>query len=283
MLVSSISPGNIALEYIERRVADNNYSYSPPLPLCPHTRKDTIGLLLLLDEYAPNGSLLTIRNTDISKRPANTPEEADYAKFCDEAKIITGIGTQDAMRKNLFVDFHRMGFINRYNRNGDEVEPLVHSNIRYVSLSKQGLKLINAKDLEEQFFIFSKGVDATLGGHINLLLEIFRNTEYKINNISTYEYMFFVSAVHSNTAFSITIQQCADFIRAYRALARGQQKGVIDILKDKMQPRNYTGNKIDKRDFHNWWNKAEQLFSVITQTVYFKQRYGKLVSRDCVM
>jgi hypothetical protein len=212
----AISPGNTALEFLDKRIADDNYRGDESSQHNRYTKEKVIAILKLLDKYAPNGTLLTIRNTDISKRPANTLEEADYARFCIEAKTVTEIGTQDAMRKNLFVDFHRMGFINRYNRNGKRVEPFTHSNIRYVSLSKQGLKLINATDLEEQFFIFSKGVDAMLGGYINLLLEIFRNSEYKIDSITTYEYMFFVSAVQSNTAFRITTQEC---VVIYRLIA----------------------------------------------------------------
>jgi len=31
---------------------------------------------------------MTIRTTDISKRPINTPEEYLYASFCDKAKEV---------------------------------------------------------------------------------------------------------------------------------------------------------------------------------------------------
>jgi hypothetical protein len=184
------------------------------------------------------------------------------------------------MRKNYFVDFHRMGFINRYNRNGEKVNPWEQSNIKYVSLSKQGIKLIKTVDLEEQFFIFSKGVDAMLGGYINLLLEIFRTPEYEIKNITIYEYMFFISAIQSKTTFEIDTTKCVEYIRTYRTLSRGQRKGVVDILKEQMQPKNYKGNKTDKRDFGNWKNKADQVFSIFVQTVYFEKRDDKLVPRE---
>jgi hypothetical protein len=276
-IVCSISPSNDALVFIDKRIADNNYRGSWSSQHNRYTMDDVVKILKLLDKYAPNGVLITIRNTDISKRPHNTREEATYAQFCDEAKQITGIGTQDAMRKNLFVDFHRMGFINRYNRNRECVVPLVHSNIKYISLSKQGLKLIRENNIENQYFIYSKGVDSLLKGYINLLLEILRNSDYGIDHVTIYEFMFFVSAIHTNTTFNITTQECVEYIKIYRTLSTVQKRNVIDALKTQMVPSNYDGTKTDKRDFHNWWNKAQQVFSILTQTIYFEQREEKLV------
>jgi len=59
-----------------------------------------------------------------------------------------------------------------------------------------------------------------------------------------------------------------------------QKKAVIETLKDKLKPKNYIGNKLNKRDFHNWLNKAEQIYSILDQTVYFEVRGELLVLRD---
>jgi hypothetical protein len=119
-----------------------------------------------------------------------------------------------------------------------------------------------------------------LGGHINILLELFRNSDYNINDISHYEWMFFVSAVHTKTIFNISLQKCADLIRSYRNLSMSIRKSVVEVLKDKLVPENYEGDKTDKRDFHNWLNKAAQIFCVLVQTVYFDKRDNRLVSRE---
>ncbi|MDR2642099.1 MAG: hypothetical protein LBC74_04825 [Planctomycetaceae bacterium] len=47
-----------------------------------------------------------------------------------------------------------------------------------------------------------------------------------------------------------------------------------------MQPKNYSGNKTKKRDFHNWKNKVEQVFSLIKQTIYFEQRKDDIFPRE---
>jgi hypothetical protein len=276
----AISPGNAALEFIVNRIADDNYRGDVSSEHNRFTMENVITILMILDKYAPNGSLMKIRTTDISKRSMNTQEEMTFAQFCTEVVSRINKGRQDAMRKNYFVDFHRMGFIDRYNKKEKLIAPYKRSSIGFVSLSKQGEKLINAIDLEEQFFIFSKGIDLMLGGHINILLEIFRSPEYNIDTLTIYEYMFFVSAVHANATFKIDTQECIDYINLYRALSRGQQSAVVQRLKEKMKPENYSGDKTDKRDFSNWKNKAQQLFSVITQTIYFEQRDSKLVPRE---
>ncbi|MDR2345051.1 MAG: hypothetical protein LBE18_03205 [Planctomycetaceae bacterium] len=225
---------------------------------------------------------MRIRDTDISKRQQNSPEEEIYAKFCEEVKNKIGVGTQDAMRKNLFVDFHRMGFINRYDKNKNNIEPLKKGNIKFVSLSSQGKKLITETDLQNRLFIFSKGLDFLLGGYINILLEIFHSKVYKINEISIYEFMFFVSAVNTNTCFNINTDECVQLMKAYRTLSRIQCRGVITYLQDLMQPKNYSGDKTKQRDFHNWKNKAEQVFSLIKQTVYFEQRDNNIIPKEII-
>jgi hypothetical protein len=276
----AISHGNEALEFLANRIADDNYRGDVSSQHNRYTKDDVILILTLFNKYAPNGSLMKIRTTDISKRPANNPDEKTFALFCTEVAAKIHKGRQDAMRKNYFVDFHRMGFIARYNKDKKTIAPFETGKIKYVSLTKQGQKLISATDLEEQFFIFSKGIDSMLGGYINILLEIFRSAEYNIDTLTIYEHMFFVSAIHANTVFEIDTQKCIDYINLYRTLSRGQQNAVVKLLKDKMQPQNYSGNKTDKRDFGNWKNKAQQLFYVIRQTVYFEQRDNKLVPRE---
>ncbi|GAA9666571.1 hypothetical protein HpVH11_08430 [Helicobacter pylori] len=62
--------------------------------------------------------LLQILTTDMSKRPSNIIGEEVYAKvvdnICKSEMLQDNLGkknqvTQDSLRKNLFVDMHRMG------------------------------------------------------------------------------------------------------------------------------------------------------------------------------
>ena len=114
MPVNNINPGNKALEFIDSRIRDEKYRGSPSSEHNRYVMTQIINILVLLDKYAPYPNLMAIRTTDISKRSENNPDEFLYAQFCNEAKQKAGIGTQDAMRKNLFVDLHRAGLIKRY-------------------------------------------------------------------------------------------------------------------------------------------------------------------------
>jgi len=220
---------------------------------------------------------MTIRTTDISKRPENNFEEFTYAQFCNEAKQKAGIGTQDAMRKNLFVDLHRMGLIIRYDKNKEITDPFSKQQVKFVSISNQGLRLIEAKNILDKYFIFSKGIDSLVGGYIDIILDILRDKEYEIDKISIYEYMFFVSAIGTESNFNINTDKAVELIKEYRNLTPIQRKSVIETLKVELNPKNYTGSKKNKRDFHNWHNKIAQVYYLLNQTVYFEVRGEQLV------
>ena len=270
--LQNINQGNESLRFIEKRVADDRYRGSWSSQHNRYTMDQVYKILNLLDKYAPSSQLMRIRNTDITKRPENVPEEYVYAEFCDKAKSVVGIGTQDAMRKNLFVDLHRMGLIKRFNKHKIAIDPFASSNILYVSLSEQGLRFINAKNILDRYFIFSKGLDNLLGGYIEI---IFKILEYAgLDRISLYEFMFFVSAINTGTSFNLSYTECVEYIKSFRRLTSIQRRAVIDKMKDVMKPENYAGNKTNKRDFHNWQNKAEQVFFLLGQAVYFDVRSG---------
>ena len=155
MSITNINKGNKALEFIDSRIKDEKYRGAPSSEHNRYVMTQIIDILILLDKYAPNQNLMTIRTIDISRRPENSPDEFVYAQFCNETKQKAGIGTQDAMRKNLFVDMHRMGLIGRYNKHKEPTNPFSRQHVQYVSISSQGLKLIKAKNILDKYFIFS--------------------------------------------------------------------------------------------------------------------------------
>ena len=278
--VSNINPGNEALKFIDARLLDDGYRGNWSSQHNRYTMEKVVKILRLFDKYAPDKRRMAIRTTDLSKRPENTPDERIYAQFCNDCKLAVGIGTQDAMRKNIFVDLHRMGLIVRYDAARYPIDPLARRKVKYVSLSDQGMKLIKAGKIEVEFFIFSKGVDKLLGGYISVLLDLLRDTELQLKNVTIYEFMFFVSAIGTEASFNIGRRQCIDLIKSYRSLSRIQRHSVVEVLKDKLKPENYSGSKTAKRDFHNWYNKAEQVYSILHQTVYFEVQDKKLVLKQ---
>jgi type II restriction enzyme len=137
--------------------------------------------------------------------------------------------------------------------------------------------LIEAKNILDKYFIFSKGIDSLIGGYIDIILDILRDKEYGIDKINIYEYMFFVSAIGTESSFNINTDKAIELIKEYRNLTPIQRKSVIETLKIELNPKNYSGTKKNKRDFHNWHNKIAQVYYLLNQTVYFEVRGEQLV------
>ncbi len=228
--VSSINPGNEALEFIDRRLADDKYRGSRSSQHNRFSMDKVITILNLLDKYAPNRELMQIRTMDMSKRPHNIPGEAAYARFCDEAKRSTGSGTQDAMRKNHFPDWHRMGLIVRYGGNQQPTDPYRSQPVKFVALSKQGFRLLRADGIDEKYYIYSSGLDKLLEGYITILLLLLRNKQFALKRVEIHEFMFFVSAIGTDSTFNIGFTDCVDLIHAYRSLGTAKRRSTVETL-----------------------------------------------------
>ena len=264
----AVSPDNKALQFLSKRIMSENYRGSRSSQHNRYTMDEVHAILKLLDEFVPDGGLMQMRTTDLSKRPQPLPGEYKYTQFCEQCARKLGKGTPDAMRKNLFPDFHRMGLINRYRADKSPVDPYDNGPKKYVSLSKMGLRFVRASSLLDRHFIFAKGVNELLEGRIDVLLTLFDTPEYGIKRISSYEYMFFVSAIGGDPEFQLTVKGAVDMICEFRALPGSQRHAVIDALKEDLTPKQNVP-KQQKRDFHNWHNKIQQIYYLLKQTRYF--------------
>jgi len=270
--VDQIDPSNFALKYIKNRIKSDDYRGNIG---SQHNRwdfKELEVVLTELDRFTTNGSLMQIRNADISKRPQNISGEENYARFCNSIKEKVGKGTQDSIRKNLFPDFARAGWIERFDTNQVKLDPYSKGSVKYVSLSKEGLKFLNSKSLDDRFFIFSKGVDNFLGGSINKIIHLISDPDFGLDYVDLLELTFFVSAVGSQSKdISLTLTECRDLIIEWRKLSKYQKIGVDAHLTKELVKNTNLSSKLMQRDFHNWINSAQQGFSLLKQTIYFEE------------
>jgi type II restriction enzyme len=125
--------------------------------------------------------------------------------------------------------------------------------------------------MKNRYFVFAKGLDFVFKGIIANLIEILR--EYK--KVSIYELMFFVTAIDISKdefSFAITQTEAIKPIKKFNLLSPTQKNAVIGMVKKELNPRNYSGNKTDKRDFHNWKNESQQIMTLLKETPYFEIR-----------
>jgi hypothetical protein len=268
--LNNFGASNESLKYLESRILDDNYRGDVSSQHNRWTFDDLVFVLEALEKHKGEGDLLKIRTTDKSKRAANLSEEFDFARFCDEVVSKIGKGTQDAMRKNWFVDWHRAGWIERYNNKKEFVAPYDRSQISYVKISEEGLKLLSKVSTRtDRYFIFSKGLDEMYNGTIGVLLDLFRN--YDIKYIDLQEFTYFVTGVSSNGSFAINRERCVELINAWRRLTPMERRNIDDYLSKLLVPNAAAVSKTEQRDYHNWINKTQQTFYLLKQTIYFEQ------------
>ncbi|MGL2620239.1 restriction endonuclease [Helicobacter pylori] len=176
------------------------------------------------------------------------------------------------MRKNLFVDMHRMGLIERYNKNKEPTNPYIQSNIKYISLTPLAIEFLNAQDLLRKNFCYTQALENLLQGFGAECREVMIELENHYLDIE--EMMFFVTFLNIE---NFTRSEIIEYVREYRSLSRIQKEKLKELVQNYCNPNHFNGNKLDKRDYHNWKNQAQQIFSLLEQSVFFETNKERLI------
>ncbi len=250
-----------------------------------HNRYDMDLIFTMINElYKIAGkNKMVIRTTDLKKRPANLPEEANYAIYVNNLSSKLGRCTQDSVRKNLFVDLHRMGLIERYNTKGAKLSPYKNGTKKYVRVSDLGLDFIeNTHTLLEKRLRYTRAIDTLTNGLADELLAIAELDGY----ITATEFQFFFSFCGKTlNKHRYTITELIEYIHEFRRLSKYQREHAVRIVKEYCDPKAFKGKKPDKRDFHNWLNETQQIFMLMGQTAYYELKNDTLkirVGKDSV-
>lgn len=268
--LSRIDPSKECLKFLEKRLSSDKYRGNQ---ISQHNRYDINVVKTMLKElYNISGDkLMQIRDTDLSKRPYNIAGEENYAIYVDKLNKNpnVGRGTQDSVRKNLFVDFNRMGFLNRYSSDKSLNIPGVKSSTKYVSLSELGKVFVETTNIFEESMLYSRGIDNLMQGITDDLLWIIMELE----KITEDEYTFFVSFVNIELdGIYYGKDQIINMVKEYRTLSRFTKEAVKNEVKEYCRPGEFAGNKTVQRDYHNWVNETQQVFMLLNQTVFFEER-----------
>lgn len=173
--IPKIDPSKKCLKFIVERIKSNNYR---GIHISQHNRYGKKEILIILQEiYNLAGSdLIQVRTTDLSKRPQNIDGEERYAELINNISLKISRGTQDSLRKNIFVDMNRMGLINRYNQNKEIANPFKRGTKKYISISNLGISLLKEKNIFSQNLLFTRALDNLLKGIgeevLNIALEL---------------------------------------------------------------------------------------------------------------
>lgn len=254
-------------KFLVERVASDDYR---GIQCSQHNRYDMDVIFTMIDElYKVAGKeKMIIRTADLKKRPINLPEEANYAIYVDNLSKKLGRCTQDSVRKNLFVDLHRMGLIERYKPDGTKLLPYENGTKKYVRISDLGLDFIDkSHTLFERKLRYTRAIDTLTKGLADELLSIVELD----GTITATEFQFFFSFCGEElNGHRYTTTELVEYIKEFRRLSRYQQECAVRVVKEYCDPKTFKGDKTNKRDFHNWLNETQQIFMLMSQTAYYE-------------
>lgn len=147
--ILQIDSSRECINFLVKRVQSDNYR---GLQISQHNRYTQKEILVILQEiYGLCGDrLLQIRTSDLSKRPYNIEGEEKYAELTTKIASKLGRCTQDSLRKNIFVDLHRMGLIDRFNAKKKQLNPFDNGTKKYIALTKFGIDFLQSTDIFTQ-------------------------------------------------------------------------------------------------------------------------------------
>jgi hypothetical protein len=261
--IKNIDPDNKFINYIIKRIQVNNYR---GIHVSQHNRYDL--------EYLKNiiQSIYDTVGSDVFEVPRGdykhdfTDDDLkskfkDYKNIVDNLKKNTDKGTYNSLKKNLFVDMNRAGLLLRYDKNMNVISG--KKGVFYAKLSDTAIRFLNA-NIIEQYRIFTDCLDKLFEGFLSEFVDLLYSSPYKDDEISIYEFMFIFSDLSIDNDTKIVL------LNEYRKLNQLKKDKLLDLIKKYANPDNFKGNKTNKRDFHNWKNETQQIFSLLGKTSYFQ-------------
>lgn len=237
---------------------------------------------IVLEKLLKFGGEIYHTTGDINESYIYKDKEIEFGKFLSainlELRKINCSVSDNVMRKIIFVNLQRMGLIDRFDKNGKICKiNKTYRNYRYVKITNKGREFLDSKNLFELQRNLRSALDFAFGGVVQDIMDIINSFKQNEAYLSVYEMMFFVTFLGKEMDEIIVNKDIIlEFINEFRSL-KARQKTIIKRVEIFCNPKNFNGNKTDKRDFHNWKNETETMFNSLELMSYFE--YDKISQR----
>lgn len=208
-------------------------------------------------------------------RGEKQPQAHTYYKVVEKIKEVVGKGTINSVKKNTFPDIAKMGFLNRYDKDGIKItEGASRSGVYSVGLSELGVKFAQATAFEK-IKSFTDGVDILTRNAASELVELLYLNDFGIDCIDILEFMYILS----DDRDGITTNDKLRLLLEYRRLSSVEKERLDENLKLFCNPKNREtfNNKTLLRDYSNWKNESQQIYGLLANSTYFKVEKTKLI------
>ncbi|MBE6694179.1 MAG: hypothetical protein E7589_05395 [Ruminococcaceae bacterium] len=270
--IESVSSGNGFVKYIANRVASNEYR---GVQCSQHNRLtfEYFSRLISVIYNVAGTSVFKIHvGDDFGDRQ---PQAKTYYEIVDGIKLATGKGTVNSVKKNTFPDIARMGFLNRYDKNGVKIiENGSRTSVYSVGLSALGCRFAQATPFEK-IKLFTDGIDILTKNTASELVEILYLNDFGVDSIDLLEFMY----IFSDDRDGITTNDKLRLLLEYRRLSASDKEKINNNLKLFCNPENRKDydNKLLLRDYSNWKNESQQIYGLLANSTYFKVEKNKLI------
>ena len=266
--ILDIQSNNQFLHYIVDRVQRDNYR---GIQISEHNRYTLDQLIEILKamHQEVGAGFLSVPLGDISDdtvRDSAKNQHPQYDNVVGTIKEQIGKTTHNSLKKNLFVDFARMGFIDRFDKNKNYLDPYQRGHIHYVKLTEQGIKIIQEKNINNKYALFAEGLDMLMEYMMTDIVDIIYGSDYIDEYLTYAEFQYILSDITKSGTEKIQL------LNAYRDLKKHQRNKVDVLLQEYCNPKNFQGTKKDKRDYHNWKNETQQIMHLLQYTLLFNVR-----------
>ncbi len=270
--IENISATNSFVKYIADRIASNDYR---GMQCSQHNRLtfDYFSNLVSVIYDVAGNSIFDIHIGD--DKGEKQPQAYTYYEVVDRIKSVVGKGTINSVKKNTFPDIARMGFLNRYDKDGDKIiEGTSRAGVYSVGLSELGVKFAQATAFEK-IKLFTDGVDILTKNAASELVELLYLNDYGIDTIDILEFMYILS----DDRKGITSNDKLRLLLDYRRLTSAEKEKLDEYLKAFCNPQNRRDfdNKTLLRDYGNWKNESQQIYGLLANSTYFKVEGTKLI------
>lgn len=270
--IENISPSNTFIKYIADRVLSNDYR---GVQCSQHNRLtfDYFSNLVSVIYDVAGASIFDIHIGD--DKGERQQQAYTYYKVVERIKACVGKGTINSVKKNTFPDIARMGFLNRYDKDGEKIiEGTSRSGVYSVGLSELGVKFAKATAFEK-IKLFTDGVDILTKNAASELVELLYLNDYGIDKIDILEFMYILS----DDRKEITSNDKLRLLLDYRRLTTAEKNKLDENLKAFCDPQNRRDfdNKTLLRDYGNWKNESQQIYGLLANSTYFKVEGTELI------
>jgi len=149
--------------------------------------------------------------------------------------------TFNSLKKNHFPNFEGMGLLQRRDSG------------RVGHLTEAANKILDAGSSRQRTILVGKAMERLIGPDFaNMLHDLLRN----LDQLNVWEVMLIVSDTHLGAA------QKESYVRQYRRLRAVKRLQLHEDIESLCEPTMRL-SKVDRRDWHNWWNEAKQIVTML--------------------